>query len=456
MKITQEEVVERQTVIHIELEEKDLAIYLERGYRKAVNRVNVPGFRKGKAPRIVVERFMGRQSLLNEALDFMLPDVTQRAIAAQELETVGPPQMELLDLEPVTIKATVALTPQVDLGAYRDIRVEEEPVAPIDEAVQKRLHEMLSASASWEPASRPVKLGDRVALSLVGTVDGNNVLDERDTDYVAAEESALPFPGFAQQLEGAQVDEPKEFTLVIPADHDDARLAGKEARFTVTVSDIKERKTPELDDAFAKSVDGDYESLDALRESVRQEIEGAVRKALAERYRQASLDELAEVATVVLPPLLVERQVEHLVERRNRYVERLNMRPDDFIRYTGKTQEEDREEMERNAVEWLTRSYALATLAEHEGLEVSAEEVDEKMQGFEASRDERVEADESRNSDPELLRHSASRALLAEKATERLIAIARGECSGPAAEAQDTAVQSTDCEDGGGVVDGQS
>ena len=168
MKITQDEVVERQTVLHIELEDEDLEPYLDRGYRRVVNSAMIPGFRKGKAPRLIMERYLGRESLLNEALDFMLPDVTQRAVKAQELETAGTPRVELVELEPVSLKATVAFPPLVDLGSYRDIRVEEEIVEVTEEDVQKNLDELLEKAASWEPVERSVSAGDMVTMAVEG------------------------------------------------------------------------------------------------------------------------------------------------------------------------------------------------------------------------------------------------------------------------------------------------
>ena len=427
MKINQEEVVDQQTVLHIELEEEDLATYLDRGYRRVVNRANIPGFRKGKAPRAIVERYLGRGSLLTEVMDYMLPDVTQRAIDTQDLETAGTPKVELLELEPVTLKATVALTPQVDLGAYRDIRLEESAVEITEDDIQQRLQGMQKNSGAWEPAERPVKLGDMVTMDVVGMVDDRSVLDQKGVVYVADKDSNLPFPGFSRNLEGAAVAAPQEFTLDIPNDYTDSRIAGKEANFTVIVSEVKEQNLPELDDEFAKSAGDGYESLAALREAIETDLQAEAEQAQLTQYREASLDELLKVTTVEMPPLLVEHEVEHMVSRRDQLVDRLNMRLDDYLTYTGKTEDQIRDEMNEHAVERLTRSYALAELAEREGLEVSAEEIDEKIQAIEASGDEQAEALKDRDLDSQEIRNSISETLLVGKSLDRLTAVARGE-----------------------------
>jgi trigger factor len=463
VKITQEEVVERQTVLHIELEEEDLNPYLDRGYRRVVKHTMIPGFRKGKAPRIIVERYVGRESLLHEVMDFMLPEVTAHAISAQDLDATGTPRLELLEMEPVTLKATVALTPLVELGDYRDIRIEEEPVEITEDDVQEQLQELLKASASWEPVERPVKMGDMVTMSVIGSVEEVNILDKEDEVYIVDEERALPFPGFAQQLEGVVVSAPKEFDLKISENHADARLAGKDAHFEITVGEVKERVLPELDDEFAKSVDDGYDSLAALRQAIEKDLDQKAHEAQAAQYREAALEELQRVGTVELPPLLIEHEVEHMVDRRDRLVDQLNIRKDDYLRLADKTEEEIQEEMRENAEKRLTRSFILATLAESEGLEISPEEIDEKIQAITASGDREVESILERDPESEEVRSAVRETLLVGKALDRLTAIARGEASesgdveqSVASQDQDSDKLDQDSEEGGDTVDVQT
>ena len=452
MKITQEEVVEQQTVLHIELEDEDLEPYLDQGYRRVVNKAMVPGFRKGKAPRFIVERYMGRESLINEVIDPLLFESTQRAIETQELKSAGMPNVELLEMEPVTIKATVALMPEVELGTYRDIRVEEEPVEVNEEDVQNQLKQLLESSGTWEPAERAVQLGDMVTMDVAGTADGTSVMDQWDAVYVVREEeeeSAMPFLGFAEHLEGIKVGEPKEFTLTISEDHADSEIAGKEAVFNVTVSEIKEQHLPELDDEFAKSLDNDYDSLEALREGTEQNLKEEAERAHEQQYREASLEELLKATTMELPPLLVEHEVERMASRRDAFVDRLNIRMDDYLRYTGKTEEAIREEMQESAVEQFTRSYALASLAESENLRVSDEEIDEKVGEIEASRDGETIHDNDHDLESVEVRSAISESLLVGKALDRLTAIARGEAGDEKVETADAEGDDTDSEDGG-------
>jgi len=452
LKITQDEIVDRQTLLHIELEDEDTAPYIDRGYRRLVQRVSIPGFRKGKAPRSIVENYFGREALLRESLDQMVSEVTSRAIEEQELETAGLPSIELLELEPVTVEAKVALTPTVGLGSYKELRVPEEPVETSEDDVQQRLDELQKGIAPWEPVERPVDLGDMITVTVQGTVDGKTMLDQKDSVIVVEAGSVVPLPGFAEQLAGTEVGVQKEFDLPVGDDHADASLAGKTVHFTATVSNVKERNLPELDDEFAKSVGDDYESLDALRDKIREEIEDEASKAATTRYREAALDELLKVATVELPSLLIEHEVEHMVERRDQFVERLNIRKDDYLRYTGKTEDEIKAEMKEQAIERLSRSYALAELAKQADLEMYDDEIDAEVTRLADSGTDSV-AGLSLDS-PEV-RSSVRETLLVEKAIEHLTEIAKGGIEARS-EPEEQTEQTDKSKEGGDRADAES
>lgn len=425
MKITQEDIMECQTVLQIELEEKDLEPYLQRGYQKLVQQVVIPGFRKGKAPRSIVEQFIGRESLLQEVLEDAVPALTNQAVSIQELEPAVAPRVEVVDLEPVRIKATVALEPNIDIGAYKDIRVEETVVEVTEEQIEERLQDMRARSASWEPAERPVRTGDMVTIDIVGTVDGKAVLKENDAVYVADDGSTVPFPHFSENLVDATKGTPKEFTITISEEYADVNLAGKDCHFTVTVSEVKQQELPELDDEFAKGAGDGYETLTELRESVENELREAGEQEQKAQYRQQAVEALAETAAVGMPPLLVQHEVEHAIHNRNNLVGRLNMRLDDYLRYTGKTEEEDEKEMREASERRLTQSYVIRELAEREGITVGDEEVDERIQEVLSSGDEAAKHIRE-NPDDEQVRTSIRDSLLVDKSVDLLTTIANG------------------------------
>ena len=427
MKTTQEEVVSRQTVLLIELDDGDLDPYLDRGYRKLVQQVNLPGFRKGKAPRSIVERYLGRESLLRESIEYMLPDVTRRALQERDLETAGLPQLELENLDPVTIKATVPLTPEVDLGDYRAIEVEEPIIEVTDEDVDERLEAIRNDMSAWVPAERPVKLGDMVTMSVAGIVEGRTIIDQGDAVHVVEDGSVVPLPGFSEQLVGAESDEPVDFALAVADDHPDTTIAGKEARFEVTVSEVKERELPDLDDEFAKGVRDGYDSLDALRQDVEASLKSEAENARQTQYREATIAALLAGAAIELPPLLVEHEVKHMVERRKRFVESLEMEMTDYLKIIGKTEDETLEEMREHAADRLSRTWAISKLAELEGLEVSQDEIDERVQSIADSSEDPSEFMKNPNLKSEDVSDSLRQSILMEKAIGRLGDLARRE-----------------------------
>ena len=423
MKVNQEEIIDRQTVLNIELEDEDLDPYLDRGYRKVVQRTVIPGFRKGKAPRRIIENFLGRESLLNEVLDSMLPEVTSQAINEQEIDAAGLPRIELLNLIPLTFKATVPLKPGIDLGAYRDIRIDEESAEVTAENVEERLEQLQHSMASWEPVERPVKMGDMVTMEAIGTVDENTVLTETDAVYFLDEDSTRPFPGFAQKLENLVLDEAQEFTLDILEDFPDTAIAGKEVHFSVTIKEIKERILPELDDEFAKSTADEYETMDALRENVEKELKTENENKIKEQYNESIVKAVIEGATIEMPPLMIEHEIDHMEENRQMMLQRINVRMDDYLQSVGKTHEDMRSEMETEAAESLNRAFVLAKVAETEGVEVTDEEVEEKALSLLSEYDDEAEKPEITDE----IRDSVRRMLMSEKTMERLTAIVKGE-----------------------------
>ena len=444
MNVTQEEVVDRQTVLHIALEDDDLEPYLDRGYKRAVQSTMIPGFRKGKAPRIVVERFLGRESLLTEVIDFMLPEVTARAIETQELDTAGMPNIELVTLEPLEIKATVALTPEIELGAYRELRIDLEPAEVTDEDVDARLEALRQSTAPWEPAERPVQLDDLISMEVETRVGDQEAHARQEAFIVSDEDEGAPFPGIADKLVGAVKDEPREFTLAMP-DTAGESVAGKDTHFKVTVSEIKERIIPELDDDFAKGVGEGFDSLSALRVDVEEKVRSESERARDASYQESVMEGLRKGSQIQLPPLLIEHEVEHIIADREQFLQRMNVRMDDYLRFSEKSEDELREEARESADARLSQTFLLSKLAEVEGVEVTDSEVEERIE-LVSTTDESRQGDR-RKSERELeeTRRSISHSLRLEKAVGRLVAIAKGE-------APDKTVAKAESADEGGKI----
>ena len=388
MKITQDEVVERQTTLHIELDDEDIDPYLQRAYSRVVQNVNIPGFRKGKAPRSIIEQYFGRESLLNEILDSMLPELTSKAITEEDIDAVGMPSIDLEGLDPFQFSAVVPLKPDINLGEYKSIRVEKETPSLPDDAIDERIEQLRLSVASWEPVDRTVQTGDMVSTQIKGTLDDEVILDESDAVYLVNEDIGRPFPGFSDKLVGLESDEPSSFDLDIPEDFQDENLAGKNISFEVNIKDIKERVLPELDDAFAQSIGEGYESLEDLREEVDKSIINEAETEASRAHRENVIQALLESATVELPPLLIEHESTHMVEEQERMVTQANMVLDDYLASIGKTRTELEEESRDEAIGRLTRSFVLSALADEENIDISDDEITERIEELFSNSDE--------------------------------------------------------------------
>ena len=427
MRITQGEIVDLQTVLHIEMEDEDIRPYLDIGYQKVKPHISFPGFRRGRVPRHIVLQFVGREALLNEVLDTMLPEVTGRAIDEQELEPGGMPDLEVLDLDPVTFKATVPLRPQVELGDYRDIRVEVEQAEIGEEDVQERLERLRNSMASWEPVERPVRMNDMVTMTATGTVEDNTILDETDTVYLLVEDADRPFPGFPEALVGAELDTPKEFELEVADDFPVDEYAGKPVQVTATVSDIKERILPELDEEFVQEIGEGYDSMEALRGQIEEELKTESENAAEQEVRESAISSLLEGASAVIAPVIIDNEVNYMVNEQAQTLARMNIRFDDYLRSIGSSEEELREELREEAITRIKRAVALEKLGELEGIDVSDEDVEERIASIiEQNREEYLDAPEEREITDDM-RNSVRRMIHSELVIERLMAIAKGE-----------------------------
>ena len=427
MRITQGEIIDLQTVLHIEMEDEDIRPYLDSGYQKVKPHVSFPGFRKGRVPRHIVLQFVGKEALLNEVLDTMLPEVTGRAIDEQELEPGGMPDMEVLDLDPVTFKATVPLRPQVELGDYRDIRVEVEQSEIGEEDVQERLERLRNSMASWEPVERPVKMDDMVTMTATGTVEENTILDETDTVYLLVEDADRPFPGFPEALVGAELDTPKEFELTVAEDFPVDEYAGKSVHVTVTVSDVKERILPELDEEFVQEIGEGYDSMEALREQIEEELKTESENAAEQEVRESAISSLLEGASAVIAPVIIDNEVNYMINEQAQTLARMNIRFDDYLRSVGSSEDELREQMREEAITRIKRAVALEKLGEAEGIDVSDDDVEERIDSLmEQNREQYPDAPDT----PEItddMRSSIRRMMHSERVMERLVEIVKGE-----------------------------
>jgi trigger factor len=375
VKVTTEKVGEAQVALNVEVDPATFEDARRKVYRRLVGSIRIPGFRPGKAPIYVVERFVGREAFLEEALNDLAPRILQQVQEAEGLDILARSPVEVAQLEPLTIRMVVQVRPKVGLGNYRSIRLERPVIAVTDEEVDQRLEDLRRRYATLEPVDRPAEAGDRVVADVTGWVGDEEFVRREDYELTAGEDSAIFPPGFGQQVIGRARGETVEFTLTYPEDFQVGQLAGKEARFRVTVNDIKVERLPELDDEFARTVEGGFETLDQLREHIRSELLRQKEEQAEKEYRRQVLEAVIAGADVEIPPVMVEQQVERMVEDMADRLAQMRLNLVQYLRGTGRTEEQLREEFRPQARRLLLEQLVLDAVAEAEGIEVTEEEL---------------------------------------------------------------------------------
>ena len=420
MKITQDEVVDNQTTLHIELEDSDLDPYLDQGYKRISPQLNIPGFRRGKAPRRVIESYVGRDGLLNEVFDSMVFEVTDKAIKEQNLDAVGVPIIDAADMDPVQFSATIPLRPDIQLGGYRAIRIDYEEVVISEDDVSSRIDEIRQSLGSWEEVEREPRFGDLTSLDMHGVVDDEPVWTGEDITFYLDEEGSNPLPGFPEEIVGAEPNQQIDFTLEVPDDFRDASIAGKEASFSVTVKTVQERILPELNDEFAQGLPDGFENLEALRTQVEEVLTTDAKSRADSEYQDKVIETLLDGIDIDIPPVLLDQEVENSQAQQDQFLDRANILREDYLAAIGKTEEEALEEAEAEADRRIRRNFAIRRLADLEGVEVTTPEIDERFnQVFAGQRIRRRERRQRRESLEDMLK--------IEKTVDLLVSIAKGE-----------------------------
>lgn len=427
MQVTRESDSSTEVTLNVSMDAEDEEPFLNRSYRRLASRVRIPGFRPGKAPRSIVESHLGRETLLQEALEFMIPESLDQVLREHEIRAFAEPQLEVLDLEPVSFKAVVPLEPEVDLGEFRSIRLTPAPVEIGEEDINRVLESLQFESAPWEPAERPVAFGDMVTINVKGTIAGEDAIDDEGVDYVPQLDNKLPLPGFSVYLEGMSEGQEKEFTLAVPEEYPQESYAGKDCRFQVEVVAIKEKRLAEFDDEFAKGVLDGFESMEALSEHIRERLteEG---KANAQRDLERSImEEVKKQATINASELIYQREMDSIREDHERSLRNQRLDMDTYLRFVGQTEEEWQEHLRPQAEDRLATVLVMRKLAEQEELEVEDDEIDAEIDRLMENSAEETAESFRRVLSSEDSRESIRSSLMNRKILARLVEIASSE-----------------------------
>jgi len=425
VKVTREKEEDCQVFLTIELEPAEVEEALEQSYRRLAKRANIPGFRKGKAPRAVLERHLGKDRLLEDALNELLPQAYEKALKDEGIEAVASPSIEVTQTDPVVFKATVPLKPTITLGDYRSLKLKAEPATVKDEEVEAVIEQLRRQHGTWEPVERAAAFDDLVTMDVEGYVEEKPLVSQQGVQYQLLKDQPMPLPGFAEQLVGIKAGEEKEFKLQLPQDYPQAEVAGKEARFKVKVAEIKQQRLPKLDKEFVQTVNPELKTMAALRKQLSVNLLIRAEQKAKEEFEDKVLDAVVGLSQVAFPPVLVDSEVERLMEQQTRWLQAGGGGMEEYLSRVGKTEKEIREEMHPLATKRVSRSLVLGKFAEEAKIKVTDAEINAELESIVQSAG--GDKDEMRKRlDSSQARLSVEQILITRKAIEQLVEIAGG------------------------------
>ena len=382
MSLQVEKMEKNMAKLTIEVSAEDLDKAMERAYQKQKSKITLPGFRKGKAPRKMIERMYGKGVFMEDAVNALVPEHYSKALEECDLDIVSQPDINVTQMEPgkaLIFTAEVAVKPEVTLGEYKGVEVPKAEIAVTDEEVDaevKKEQEKNSRTVTVE--DRAAAKDDIVTIDFEGFTDGVAFEGGKGTDYALTLGSGTFIPGFEDQLIGANTGDHVEVKVTFPEEYQAKELAGKEAVFQCDVKKIEAKELPELDDDFAKDV-SEFDTLAEYKESLKKNLTEKKEKEAATEKENAAIDKVIENAQMDIPELMIQSQARQMMDDFGRRMQSQGLSMDQYFQFTGMTAEKMLEDMKPQALKRIQTRLVLEKVAEVENIQPSEEEVEAEI-----------------------------------------------------------------------------
>ena len=382
MSLQVEKMEKNMAKLTIEVAAEDLEKAMQNAYQKAKGRISIPGFRKGKAPRKMIEQMYGKGVFLEDAVNALIPEHYSKALAECELEIVSQPTIDITQAEPgkaFIFTAEVATKPEVTLGDYKGVEVPKTEITVTDEDVDAEIKkEQEKNSRTINVEDRGAQLQDVVTIDFEGSVDGVPFDGGQATEYPLTLGSNTFIPGFEDQLVGAKVGDDVDVKVTFPEEYQAKELAGKEAIFKCAVKKIEAKELPALDDDFAKDV-SEFDTLDEYKKEIKDNLTKKKEEQAKTEKENAVVDKAVENATMEIPEAMIDTQVENMVDDFARRIQSQGLSMEQYMQFTGATVDSLKEQMKPQAVKRIESRLVLEKVAEAENIQISDEKLDEEI-----------------------------------------------------------------------------
>ena len=384
MSLQVEKLEHNMAKLTIEVSAEDVEKALQAAYLKERSKISLPGFRKGKVPRQMIEKMYGPEVFYDEAANHMISEAYGKAYDECELEIVSQPKIEVTQLEkgkPFIFTAEVAVKPEVKLGEYKGLKVDKVSTRVTQKEVDEEIEKERERNArTIEVTDRPVQDKDQVILDFEGFVDGTAFEGGKGENYPLTIGSGAFIPGFEEQLIGAKIDEDVEVKVTFPEEYQAKELAGKDAVFKCKVHEIKTKELPELDDEFASDVSEKAETLDAYKAEVKAKIKERKEREGKEKKENQAVEQAVANAEIDLPEPMIDLQAKQMADDFARRIMQQGMSVEQYFQFTGLSEEKMMEELKPQAEKRIRTRLVLEAIAAAENIEVTDERLDEELQ----------------------------------------------------------------------------
>ena len=404
--------------ITIEAEKFENAI--KKVYFQNAKYFNIPGFRKGKAPMNIVEKYYGAQIFYEDAFNEVATEAYDESLAENKIEAVSRPEVDIIQMEKgkdLIFTAVVQTKPEVELGKYKGIEISKIEYTVKDEDIEHELGHMQEHNSRLITVDdRPLENGDTATIDFEGFVDGVAFEGGKAEGHELEIGSGAFIPGFEDQLVGMKIDEDKEIKVTFPKEYFSKDLAGKEATFKVKLHEIKKKELPELDDEFAKDV-SEFDTLDELKKSIKEKLEKSNEQRAKYETEDAAIKAVCEKAKLDIPSGMIDLEVDNMLKDFEQRLSYQGLNLEQYLKMIGKTEEEMRKEYEPQAIEAIKSRLVLEAIIKAEKIEESEEEVKEKLEEMAKNYGKKVEE----LSENENLKNYLEEGIKSEKALEFIV-----------------------------------
>lgn len=379
MKVSRENGENQQIVLTIEAPAEEWNKAVAQAAKRIAKEVNIPGFRRGKAPRHIIEQRIGKEALIDEAYEKFGPQVFDKALAEEKLELASYPDFERVQAEegkPFILKATITPKPEVTLGEYKGLKIEKKVEEVTDETVDQHIDKMRDRKSQMvdAPEGSEAKMGDLTTIDFKGFVDGEAFEGGEGNDYPLRLGSGSFIPGFEDQLVGMKVGEERDVKVTFPENYHSENLSGKEAVFHCKLNKLKNKVLPELNDEFVQQA-SIFKTVDELKKDVREKLEKAAESKAENDRRVAAIDKAAENASMDIPEVMVEDRIDQMLREFAMRLEQQGMKFEQYLQLSGGDMTKLRDQYRETAEKNVRTDLMLEAVAKAENIEVSDEDI---------------------------------------------------------------------------------